>query len=293
MGLHKKNKHKKGYDFTLLCKENPELLPFVFVNPHGTETIKFSDPKAVKALNTALLKTHYGIVDWSFSEANLCPPIPGRVEYIHQIANLLKPIKNRSNAVLDIGTGASCIYPLLGAKEYEWSFTGTDIDEKSLKNAQKIIDANQLQGKIKLKHQSDANAILENIFTPESKFDACICNPPFFNSEEDAQEASQRKMKGLKQDPKSKRNFGGTNKELHYKGGEKAFLHNYLYQSSLFKKQCYWFSSLVSKKGNIKSMQKSLEKLGATQFKIIPMNQGNKQTRIVAWSFSTDKELKS
>jgi len=30
---------------------------------------------------------------------------------------------------LDIGTGASAIYPLLGARVYGWSFLGTDIDE--------------------------------------------------------------------------------------------------------------------------------------------------------------------
>jgi len=62
-------------------------------------------------------------------------------------------------------------------------------------------------------------------------------------------------------------------------------LHNYLYQSSLYKDQCTWFTSLVSKKENVESLQKSSEKLKAKAFKVIPMHQGNKVTRIVAWQF--------
>jgi len=53
----------------------------------------------------------------------------------------------------------------------------------------------------------------------------------------------------------------------------------------LFKEQCKWFTSLVSKKENVESLQKSGKKLGVQEFKIIPMHQGNKVTRIVAWSY--------
>jgi len=265
----------------------PELKPFVFENRHQTITIDFAKPKAVKALNTALLLKDYGITFWEFPDENLCPPIPGRVDYLHHIAHLVKK-SNTENGVkiLDIGTGASCIYPLLGQAEYNWEFVGTDIDQKSLKNAQRIIDKNKLGHAIKLRHQEDSSEIFNGILDEEDAFAVSICNPPFFNSEEDADNATSRKLKNLgKGSAKLVRNFSGTHSELVYKGGEKAFLHTYLYESSLHKDSCQWFTTLVSKKDLVKGMQKSLKKLGATEVKVINMGQGNKVSRILAWTF--------
>ncbi len=292
MPLHPNNKHKNGYDFKLLCKENPNLISYVFVNKFGNQTIDFSNPKAVKVLNSALLQTHYGITYWKFSEANLCPPIPGRVDYIHHLSDLLTPINGSEKNILDIGTGATCIYPLLGTQEYHWNFVATDIDMHSIENAQQIINKNNLENKIQLRHQSDAGDILNHIIKSTDTFDACMCNPPFFNSQEDAKKATQQKLKGLGKENNAKRNFSGTKNELCYKGGEKAFLHNYLYQSSLFKKQVYWFTSLLSKKENIRPMKVSLKKLGATETRIIKMEQGNKITRFMAWTFLSIQEQK-
>jgi 23S rRNA (adenine1618-N6)-methyltransferase len=270
-----------------LCENYSALIPFVFVNKHQTKTIDFSDPKAVKALNTALLMRHYNIDYWEFPDANLCPPIPGRVDYIHHIAELLKNSKLTENIkVLDIGTGATCIYPLLGYAEYQWQFVGTDIDEKALKNAQRIIDKNKINTAIKLRIQKDATQILKGILHEDDAFTVAICNPPFHKSEADALEATSRKLKGLNREGDNVvRNFSGTHHELWYKGGEKAFLHNYLYESSLFKTKCHWFTSLVSKKELVKGMHESLNKLGATDVKTIQMGQGNKISRIVAWTF--------
>ncbi len=77
-GLHPRNKHKNGYNFDVLTKHNKNLASFVTKNSHGTLTIDFSDPKAVKELNITLLEVHYGIKKWVFPDENLCPPIPGR-----------------------------------------------------------------------------------------------------------------------------------------------------------------------------------------------------------------------
>jgi len=135
--MHKNNIHKSGYNFENLCKAYPQLKEFVFENNFQTQTIDFANPEAVKQLNTALLFTHYNIKFWEFPDENLCPPIPGRVEYIHILNNLLKSSGINNNvSVLDIGTGASCIYPLLGHQVYNWNFVATDIDSNSLKQAQ-------------------------------------------------------------------------------------------------------------------------------------------------------------
>ncbi|CAM1372896.1 23S rRNA (adenine(1618)-N(6))-methyltransferase RlmF [Tenacibaculum xiamenense] len=278
--LHPKNIHNKGYDFQLLLKSNSNLKPFI-QEKHGKLTIDFSNPVAVKILNKAILKTHYNIGFWEFPDENLCPPIPGRVDYIHYLADLVSGVSNVK--VLDIGTGATCIYPLLGTAVYNWSFIASDINKRSLEVAKKNIDENQLQDKIELRHQKNLANILEGIIKEEDKFAVTMCNPPFYASAEEARGANKRKTKNLGNT--AVRNFAGVDNELWYKGGEKAFLHNYLYQSSLFPKASLWFTSLVSKKENVKSLELSGKKLGVTSFKSIQMNQGNKVTRIVCWQF--------
>ena len=278
--LHPKNKHNKGYDFEFLQSRYPKLKPFV-VEKYGAATIDFSDPKAVKTFNAALLFSHYGIKDWNFPDENLCPPIPGRVDYIHYLADLIS--KEQDVKVLDIGTGASCIYPLLGVKTYNWDFVATDIDVNSLDYAQDIIDDNNLSSKIELRQQLKEEHILKGILEDEDYFTITMCNPPFYKSAEEARGANRRKTRNLGNT--ATRNFSGNNNELWYIGGEKAFLHTYLYESSLFPKSSKWFTSLVSNKDNVKSLQQSAKKLKVSEFKIIPMLQGNKVTRIVCWRF--------
>jgi len=291
--MHKNNKHK-NYNFDLLCKNNVNLNQHVFTNKYGTKTINFADPKAVKALNKTLLSTHYNIKFWDFPDENLCPPIPSRVDYIHHLSELIVNKDKKKVTILDIGTGATCIYPLLGNSVYDWHFVASDIDKNSLEVATKIIKKNELEDEITCRFQDDSSHILKGIFKEEDYFTAVMCNPPFYKSKQEADEANNRKQKGLnpakKYDTKdsniqSIRNFSGNSNELWYKGGEKAFLHNYLYESSLFKDQCEWFTSLVSKKENVKSMYASLQKLKAKTIKTIEMKQGNKITRIVAWQF--------
>ncbi|MFG6685984.1 23S rRNA (adenine(1618)-N(6))-methyltransferase RlmF [Mariniflexile sp. HNIBRBA6329] len=290
--FHSKNKHKSGYDLDALCEVYPDLESFVFENNFQTQTIDFANPKAVKALNTALLRKHYNISFWEFPETNLCPPIPGRVDYIHHISDLFETSKiDKDISVLDIGTGASCIYPILGNAEYSWKFTASDIDDASLKHAQQIIIKNKLNEAISLILQKDKTLIFKGVLNTSDRFSASVCNPPFYKSEQEAFETTIKKLEGLKiSGSKAIRNFSGTHNELWYKGGEKAFLHNYLYESSLFKQQCFWYTTLVSKKELVKGMHASLKKLGATEIKTINMGQGNKLSRIVAWTFLTQVE---
>lgn len=280
-GLHPENKFNNGYNFNDLIEQNTALKAFVIKNKFDAITIDFSDPKAVKELNKALLFTFDKISVWDFPDENLCPPIPGRLDYIHHLADLLSSEENIK--ILDVGTGATCIYPLLGVAAHDWKFVATDIDLDSLDTAQDIIDDNNMESKIELRQQFDEQNILKGILVEDDSFSATMCNPPFYRSAEEAQGANRRKTRNLGNN--AVRNFSGNNNELWYVGGEKAFLHNYLYESSLFKERSKWFTSLVSKKENVESLQKSAIKLGAKEFKVIPMSQGNKVTRIVCWQY--------
>ena len=146
--LHPRNLDRFGYDFDQLITISPELEKFVSINEHAIKTIDFSNPEAVKALNKALLKTHFGIQKWDIPANYLCPPIPGRADYIHYLADLLASSNNgiipegETVQGLDIGIGANCIYPIIGNAAYGWSFVGTDIDEKAIQNCKKIIQNN-------------------------------------------------------------------------------------------------------------------------------------------------------
>ncbi|WGD34911.1 23S rRNA (adenine(1618)-N(6))-methyltransferase RlmF [Olleya sp. YS] len=290
--MHKKNKHTDNYNFDQLVIVYPNLQPYIFTNATNKKTIDFANPKAVKALNTALLKEHYNINYWEFPDHFLCPPIPGRVDYIHHIADLLERSKINENViVMDIGTGANCIYPLLGTSEYGWNFIGVDSNKEALAIAQNIINQNNLQEKITLRHQNDTSHVLEGVLTKKDKVTVTMCNPPFFKNEADALAATKRKLKGLGQPTDEMvRNFAGQAHELWYKGGEKAFLHTYLYESSLKKTDSFWYTSLVSNKDNVKTINQSLKKLGATAVLTIGMNIGNKKSRIVAWTFLNKEE---
>ena len=286
--------HTNNYNFEVLIDNYPKLQPFVLKNKYGNLTINFSEAKAVRALNTAILKANYGINYWNFDDNNLTPPIPSRVAYI----NLLKDLLLSSNLVgnvkvLDIGTGANCIYPLLGQSIYNWQFVGTDVNKNSIKQAEKIIAENKLEDEVSIRFQSNPNQIFQGILTKTDTFTLTMCNPPFYKDETEANSATLKKLKGLNQDTNSiNRNFSGISNELWYKGGEKAFLHNYLYESSLFKNKCFWYTTLVANKDNIKSMYASLDKLGAKIIKTLPINIGQKKSRVVAWTFLNEDQQK-
>ncbi|BAJ04228.1 23S rRNA (adenine(1618)-N(6))-methyltransferase RlmF [Shewanella violacea] len=337
-GLHERNLHRDGYDFDKLIAASPELKPFVRPNPYGNLSIDFADPLAVKALNLALLMAHYRIESWDIPQGFLCPPIPGRVDYLHYVADLLAgnlPIQGdevqsgqndpaltetraktatKTNRIptglkikaLDIGTGANGIYPILGIQSYGWQFTASDVDSLSIANVELIIKANlSLQGKFKTRLQIDPQKIFHGIINADDRFDVTLCNPPFHSSLAEASEGSQRKLKNLaanraakghKSEPAKAKdanaglNFGGQKAELWCEGGEKQFLLNMIRESSDFKTQCLWFTSLVSKQENLKPSYAALEKAGAVTVKTIDMAQGNKLTRVLAWSFLTPKQ---
>lgn len=291
--LHPRNLHRNSYDFEQLISCVPELKHYVFVNPYGNQTINFSIPKAVKLLNKALLQHFYAVKNWNIPDQNLCPPIPGRADYIHYLADLLtensKEIsKGLSVKGLDIGTGANLVYPLIAHQSYGWEMLGTDINEKSLENAQKILDDNpDFSSHIQLKFQPDSNFIFKNILSPENKFTFSMCNPPFHDSEESAMKGNIRKTKNLKKSKTSKTNlnFGGQQSELWCEGGEFAFISKMIEESALFSSQILWFTCLVSKQENLSRLTSLLNKVKAVEVKTIDMAQGQKISRILAWTF--------
>src|SRR5690554_3578443 len=288
--LHKRNKHRERYDFKPLIERCPELADFVTKNRYGEETIYFFNAEAVKILNKAMLLHHYNLEYWDIPEQYLCPPIPGRADYIHYIADLLGssdfgriPTGDKIKC-LDIGVGANCIYPIIGNREYGWSFIGSDIDPVAIASAEHIVASNpDLVGKIECRLQANVLETFSGILQKGERIDVSICNPPFHASLEEAKAATLRKLSNLKNEriTEPELNFGGQSVELWTEGGERTFILNMIQQSVAFAKSCCWFSTLVSKQSNLKYIYEALGKMEVVQeYKTIPMGQGNKISRI-------------
>lgn len=300
--LHPRNRHRDRYDFKRLIQACPELAPYVQPNIHGNESIDFALPEAVKWLNTALLKAFYNIRYWDIPPGYLCPPIPGRADYIHHMATLLAesnygkvPTGPRVKC-LDIGVGANCIYPIIGHHEYGWSFIGADIDPVSIASAQKIIDSNpSLKGEVECRLQPNPKDIFYGVLQKEEKIDLAICNPPYHASLKEAQSETLRKLSNLNQEPVHTpvQNFGGQQGEIWCEGGEEAFVRAMVRQSRQFLDHVFWFSSLVAKKSHLQGIYEALRTAKAVDVKTIPMGQGNKSSRLVAWTFLTKEQQKA
>lgn len=307
--LHPRNAHHGRYDFAKLTNALAELATVTKTNPNGEPTIDFSNKDAVLLLNKALLKTHYGVKFWDIPTGYLCPPIPSRADYIHHVADLLteindtdnQPPKGKNIRILDVGTGANCIYPIIGSQSYGWHFTATDIDPVSINTVKAITQNNpNLLGHIKPVLQKNSTEIFNGIIKPDTYFHATMCNPPFHASYEDAVNANVNKQnklaknKAIKTKVKlanndkinsQKLNFGGQSGELWCQGGELGFLKKMINESKSYANNVGWFTSLVSKQANIAPLHKALEKANAREIKIINMQHGQKKSRVLAWYF--------
>lgn len=294
--MHPRNRHAGRYDFAPLTQASPELSAFVISNPDGERTVDFADPAAVEALNRALLKHWYGLSRWAIPPGYLCPPIPGRADYVHHVADLLASCNKgavpagAAVRVLDVGVGANCIYPIIGRCEYGWSFVGTEIDAAALAAAKAIVDANaKLSGGVELRRQASAADVFKGVLKSGETFDLSICNPPFHASLEQAQGGTFRKRTNLGLQPSTERNFGGQGGEIWCAGGEAGFVSRMISESARIPEKCLWFTTLISKAENLPGVEKALDAAKADEVFSIEMEQGRKKSRIVAWTFFDQK----
>jgi len=298
-GLHPRNLHNDRYDFPALIKSESKLAPFVSENIYGDLSIDFANAEAVLVLNKALLSHFYSVKKWDIPKNYLCPPIPGRADYIHYLADLLAvsnggKIPTGEKVIgLDVGVGANCIYPIVGSTVYGWKFVGSDIDKVSIKSATALVENNDvLKGKIEIREQSNPDNIFTGIMGKNDRFDFTLCNPPFHRSAEEAIKGTTRKNRNLHKGRSTKAalNFGGQSNELWCPGGEVSFIKTMIRESKIHAKKVFWFSTLVSKKESLGAIYKALKLVGPVRTETIEMQQGQKVTRIVLWTFLSSKQ---
>lgn len=292
--LHPRNRHAGRYDFAALVRVRPELAGYVQRNPLGEPTIDFAKPDAVRALNAALLQQYYGVKDWDIPPGYLCPPVPGRADYVHHLADLIRDggvasaPRSGEVVVLDIGVGANCIYPIIGVAEYGWRFVGADIDPVALASAQRIVTANaNLAARVELRRQPSAGSIFAGVVKPGETFAASMCNPPFHESAAAASSATGRKLRNLSGGRRVAPvlNFGGQANELWCRGGEVAFVRRMIAESAERPGLCRWFTTLVSKRDSLDPIERALAAVRPADVRVITLAQGQKKSRILAWRF--------
>ena len=303
--LHERNRHICGYDIAQLAQGYPRLKEYVIDGGgDGTRahTIDFSRPAAVEALNAALLTVDYGIHGFALPGGYLCPAVPGRADLLHVIADLLATDNDGSiptgRAVrgLDIGVGASCIYPLIGHAEYGWAFLGSDVSKTSIASASAIAQANDTP--VELRRQPRSEHVLAGVLQPS---DGCVaftlCNPPFYASAQEEAAAAARKWRGLQKKKGraknvrgSTRSFGGSKHELWCAGGEKQFVTTHIRESAQMAHAALWFTSLVSSDKSLPKLLAELSNVNPARVEQLGVATGNKAMRVLAWSFMEDAQ---
>lgn len=282
--MHHRNLHRYGYDFPKLAEAFPELSKYIITTPEGSKSIDFSDFDAVRVFNQALMAHHYGVRHWRLPENALIPAVPGRAEYLHQLSDLIGKGEKKG---LDVGCGASAVYCLLGSAIYNYTMVGVDVDDESIAFAKKNTSTYE---NIEIRHQIDRGQILKGVMREGEFFDFTMCNPPFFESEEEAIKANRKKNRNLGV-KSSDRNFGGLAHELWCNGGEALFIKRMIKESVAVKAQVGWFTCLLSRKQHLDKPIKQIKKLKA-EHKSVSIEVGNKEMQILAWRFEKNNEAK-
>jgi 23S rRNA (adenine1618-N6)-methyltransferase len=196
--------------------------------------------------------------------------------------------------VLDLGVGANCIYPLLGARDYGWSFVGADSAPASVEWARRLVAAHAHLGLaelIELRHQPDPRALFAHATRPGESFAASVCNPPFHASAAEAAAGTSRKLRNLAAGRSHRTagqptlNFGGQANELWCEGGETGFLRRMIAESAARPALCRWFTTLVAKSAHLPALEAALAAVRPAEVRVLAMRHGQKHSRILAWRF--------
>ncbi len=286
--VHDRNRYREPYDLDRLVRAVPELTAYLRTTPDGRPTVDFARAAAVRHLNRALLLSDYQLAFYDLPPEALCPAVPSRLDYVHVVADLLhstgadrKPVRG-----LDIGTGASLVYPILGVREYGWRFVATDINETSLRAAKAIVSFNpSLRDKIELRRQASPRQIFDGVLRPGERFDFTMCNPPFYESEAAARKAAQLKWRKLGRRGTETFNFGGQGAELHTAGGEPRFLGATIAASYRFRTQVRWFTTLVSQRAYLKVAEAGFRQNPPRRREVVALSTGAKTRQVLAWGW--------
>ena len=293
------------------------------------------------ALTRGLLHWYFDLTLQHIPEKHLCPPVPNRFFYVHWIQTHLLPLLSKESGRfdydsddsegdtndgalalypygLDIGVGANCIYPMLNAKFFRYNMVGTDIDNDALKVAQANVEANHLQGKIKLfqvapsyaqQQASSSPSAPESVGGPVSRalqtwqssqrpeqreqqrLQFVMTNPPFYDPQEEQTVMTDARVGD------GRARTAMTVSEGTYPGGEVGFVTDMIADSlrqrndvelngSLLSSPL-WYSSMLGKKASLVKLQKLLtHTLGPGHVEVTDYGPGQYTRWFLAWTLA-------
>ena len=269
-------------DFLTLIKEFPELKKYILKqNEDNEEEFQFdwSNNELSLLMDKSILNYYFNIKYYDIPKGFLIPPIPSRINYINLInsiiAKLIKDINIKNIIGIDIGTGANIIYPILGYSIYKWKFICTEINKEAYNNAKLILQKNNLENNINIIKQNNKDNIFISILNRENKYLFSMCNPPYYNYE------NEIKLEDKKRD--NEYNFD----EIYYKNGEYGFFQRYFEESICYKNNVFLYTILIGKKINAENIYDKLSSYSDI-IKIYNMQKiltGNNVRYIIYWSF--------
>ncbi|KAJ0063424.1 hypothetical protein NL108_002678 [Boleophthalmus pectinirostris] len=282
--MHPRNRYKdKPPDFAYLASKYPEFQQHVQTSLVGRPVVNFKEPEAVRALTCTLLKEDFGLTI-EIPLERLIPTVPLRLNYIHWVEDLIDGQKQPRRGI-DIGTGASCIYPLLGATMNGWYFLATEVDDICFNYAKKNVEQNNMSDLIKVVKVPQKTLLMDALKEEtEIVYDFCMCNPPFFANQLEAKGVNSRNSR---RPPPSSVNTGGVT-EIMAEGGELEFVKRIIHDSLQLKKRLRWYSCMLGKKCSLAPLKEELRKQGVPKVTYTEFCQGRTMRWALAWSFYDD-----
>ncbi|KAH7924188.1 hypothetical protein BV22DRAFT_1166095 [Leucogyrophana mollusca] len=285
--MHSRNPYRNPPDFAALARQYLPLKPYVSSAPNGTSTIDFKDPVAQRRLTEALLQRDFDI-QLTLPDDRLCPPcLPSRLNYVLWLQDIIEVVSSKVDVVrgVDIGTGASAIYPLLACKlDPSWIMTATDIDEASLRSARANVERNNLCDRITVLQAAHNDPIFSLLDVDiNTQFDFTMCNPPFYSSAEEIASSSDAKEYG----PSAV--CTGVDVEMITPGGESEFVTRMVTESLRHKSRCRWFTSMLGKMSTVPVVVALLRLNKIDNYAITEFVQGQTRRWAIAWSFGTSR----
>lgn len=290
----------------------------------------------------ALLLHDFGI-RWSLPPHRLCPALPSRLNYLLWLEDLLSPSLPplpritapsclssppapslpplRGVVALDVGTGASCIYPLLGTALLGWRFIASETDPLSANAARENVRANAWSERIDVRlvptpplpvpaHREESCRT-----TPASE----TAHPKAETAQTTAEETAPYETAGVapvlhgalrpgervelvmcnppffdQSEAPHPRSDGvapslGAPHELFTPGGEVGFISRMISESLELHEAgggSLWYSSLVGRKASLAPLLSALRLARARHVRSTELAQGSTSRWALAWSFS-------
>ncbi|XP_050440218.1 U6 small nuclear RNA (adenine-(43)-N(6))-methyltransferase [Adelges cooleyi] len=275
--MHPRNLYRTPPNFKELADNYPEFRKYATTSLDGKIVFDFKNQDGLRVLTRILLKKDFDL-DVDLPVGKLIPTVPLRLNYILWIEDLLNLNNSNSSNTkgIDIGTGASCIYPLLAAKKFGWSMVGTDINKESVESASKNILKNNLLDRINVLEVSEWDSLLP--VKKNEHYDFCMCNPPFH---------CQQVLNTSDEDDCDKANSC----EMYTAGGEVDFVKKIISESERLLNSISIYTTMIGYKSSLKPLKKELQNIGAKSICEAGFFQGRTARWGIAWTFQPDIKL--